>query len=174
MIGFKVDQTGRSTTQLANPKRWAVDKPFVQLSSQLLASPAMRRLGINARRVLDRLLCEQAAHASLENGRLIVTYDQFVEAGCSRGLIPEGIRQLVDHGLAEVVEVGGIGMGIRRPSFYRLTMFPANGHGPTHEWKRVTDEKITKTREGRRTVRERARSFRVAQRVTRAGGDGDI
>jgi len=57
------------------------DQPWVWLSREMLESEALRSLSLAARRVVDRVILEQMAHAGKENGNLIVTYDDFVRFG---------------------------------------------------------------------------------------------
>jgi hypothetical protein len=55
------------------------NQPWGWFSFELLESAAMRSLSVNGRRVLDRIRLEHMAHAGLENGRLKVTWDDFVK-----------------------------------------------------------------------------------------------
>jgi hypothetical protein len=60
----------------------------------MLESPAFRALSFAGHKFLARLEIEHLHHAGRENGRLIVTYDQFAEW---MHLSPEIIRKRLDY-----------------------------------------------------------------------------
>ncbi len=107
--------------------------------AEMRKSPAWRVLSLSARRVLDRLEIENAEHGGAENGRLIVTFNQFVEFGVDRHAIAPAIRELVALGFVEVTEQGSGGnREFHRPSRYRLThLRTKDREKPPHEWRRV-------------------------------------
>jgi hypothetical protein len=96
------------------------------LTQEIMESGAFRALSINGRRALDRIMIEHMRHAGQENGRLKVTWDDFVKFGIS--------RRLVGHALGEVISAGMVAIEIpgRRirygqpgdPTQYRLTWLP--------------------------------------------------
>jgi hypothetical protein len=53
----------------------------------MLRSPAYCALSLSARRILDRLEIELADHGGADNGKLPVTYDDFVRYGLHRHAI---------------------------------------------------------------------------------------
>ena len=57
---------------------------FSARTVEMLESPAYRVLSLPAHRILARLEIEHAHHGGNDNGRLPVTYDQFVEYGIRR------------------------------------------------------------------------------------------
>jgi hypothetical protein len=105
---------------------------------EMIASPAFRVLSLSARRVLDRLEIEFASHGGTENGRLPVTFDDFVRFGIHRHSIAPAVRELEMLGLAEVTERGRAGNAeFRTPNRFRIT-YRYTDHAPsTDEWKRI-------------------------------------
>ena len=161
----KPDATGRSSGQLTGrqgklrgpPK----DEPWVWLTRELLASPAWRARSINCMRLLDFLLVEHMNHAGTENGNLHATYDQLGGWGLTRSEIRRATEESEFLGLVRC-ERGGRWAGTNKPSTYRLTYLPdRDGHPPTNEWKRVSQNHIgawrserTEQRRGRRERRK--------------------
>lgn len=141
----KPNATGRdgARARKGNPVSRPADcgvNQFVWLPVELLASSAFRVLSVNARRVVDRLLLEHAAHGGTANGELVVSYQQFEESGVTRNLVAKAIREAEAVGLVSVWRRGRIADGRNQPLLYRLTWLGAwrpDGErmGPTHEWK---------------------------------------
>jgi hypothetical protein len=94
-------------------------------------------LSLTARRIMDRLEIELAAHSGKDNGHLMVTYGQFVEYGIgNRDLISPALNELINGGFIEITQKGLAGSGPwRRANQYRLTYLDAFGKPATHEWK---------------------------------------
>lgn len=128
---------------------------FAPRTIEMLRSPAMRVLSLTARRILDRLEIEHAAHGGRDNGRLPVTYADLVEFGITdRKLITPGIRELCALGFVVLTKPGRSGNGAHRtPNLFRITYLPARRAAPTNEWCRIETvaeaERIA--RESRRT-----------------------
>ena len=59
----------------------------------MLRSPAWRVLSLSARRVLDRLEIELADHGGVDNGKLPVTYEDFMRYGIDRHAVAPAIRE---------------------------------------------------------------------------------
>ena len=132
----------------------------------LVASPVWSALSINARRVLDRLMVEQVAQGGVANGELCVSYDQFVEAGCSRRLVSTAIAELEAAGVLAVRRRGRIA-GENLPNLYRLTWLggrDANGEiiGPSHEWKGRTAEHVQRALRRIQRDKQRRQADRAA------------
>ena len=118
-------------------KRNKIEGQFVARTSEMLQSPAFRVLSLSAHRMLARIEIEHCSHGGNDNGRLPVTYDQFVEYGIHRDSIPPASRELEAVGLMEVTERGSAGnREFRRPNLYRLTYLPVGRAQPTHDWRR--------------------------------------
>jgi hypothetical protein len=111
---------------------------FAPRHIEMLESPAYRVLSLAAHRVLARIEIELAHHGGHDNGKLPVTYEQFVEYGIDRHSVAPGIRELSALGIAEVTEKGRAGNAeFRRPNLFRLTYHYVGRAEPTHEWRRI-------------------------------------
>jgi hypothetical protein len=112
-------------------------EPFVMHYLDTLESTAWRSLTLGARLVLDRLEIEHMRRHGAHNGKLIVTYDQFLaHMGWNRrASVAAAIQQLERLGFLEVVERGKWNDGKdRRASRYRLNYLPTRDKPPTDEW----------------------------------------
>jgi len=111
---------------------------FAMRTIAMLESPAFRVLSRAAHLVLYRLEIELAHHAGKENGRLIVTFNDFHDYGIHRHAIAPAIRELEALGFIEVT-VQGVGGNAewRRPSRYRLTWKHTDDDLRTDDWKRI-------------------------------------
>lgn len=119
-------------------RRTTIDGQFAPRTIDMLRSPAMRVLSLSARRLLDRIEIELADHGGTENGKLPVTYDDFVRFGIHRHAIAPAINEVVQLGFVEITEQGRAGNAeFRSPSLYRLTFRHTDRHNPTNEWKRI-------------------------------------
>ncbi len=95
----------------------------------------MAALAPAARRCLDRLELEHLDHAGKENGRLVVTYDDFARFGIRRASITSALEQLEAVGFLRVMERGrGGNSEYRKASKYRLTYLATNDAEPTDDW----------------------------------------
>jgi hypothetical protein len=113
---------------------------FVARPSEMLESPAYRVLSLSAHRVLSRIEIELGHHAGKENGRLPVTYTDFVAYGVSKHAIAPAIRELEALGFIEVTEHGrGGNAEWRIPNKFRLTYRPTSNapYAQTDEWKLI-------------------------------------
>jgi hypothetical protein len=113
---------------------------FSARTIKMLVSPAYRVLSLAAHRVLDRIEIEHANHGGKDNGRLPVTFDQFVEYGIHRHAIAPAIRELIALGFIEITRQGSAGNAEwRRPNLFRLTYRQSFDLKPTNEWLKVTN-----------------------------------
>ena len=104
----------------------------------MLESPAFRVMGHTASRVMHRIEIEHMAHGGAENGKLIVTYDQFEEYGISRNAVGPAMRELVALGFLEITEKGIAGDENGSPNRFRLTHVNVKSREqPTNEWRRI-------------------------------------
>jgi hypothetical protein len=120
-----------------------------------------------SRRVLDRIEIELADHGGTDNGKLPVTYDDFVRYGIERHAIGPAIREVVALGFVEITAAGRAGNADwRKPNLFRLT-FRNTKYAPTNEWQKITEEQaepIARTarmappRKIKKPVRENAKS----------------
>ena len=110
---------------------------------EMLESPPWRVLSLSARRVLDRIEIELAHHGGRENGRLIVTYDDFVKYGVHRHSVRPAINELTALGFVEITRIGRAGNAeFRLSNQFRLTFRPSKGvpADGSHEWKAIKSD----------------------------------
>lgn len=179
MSDRKADATGRSTDKLTGVGRKATKYrrppkgiPWTWLTGELVNSPAWMAMGVNTRRLIDRLLIEHMDHAGTENGELPVTYDNFVEYGIHRDAIRGAIEEAGFLGLVRVTERGGKYGEKKIPSKYRLTwMGDKHGAPWTNEWKGVTQEQIDNWKDQRKEIRwlKQERKNKFSSPETRTG-----
>lgn len=88
-------------------------------------------------------------HRKAANERPVaITVRQIAEArNMSRMTASRAIAALVDKGFVVVIELGSY-EGKRKPSRYRLTMFPCDGRDATHDY--IEDVKEWRRQRGRR------------------------
>jgi hypothetical protein len=125
---------------MSRQRRTAIGGQFAPRTIEMLRSPAWRVLSLSARRVLDRLEIELADHGGTDNGKLPVTYQDFVQYGIERHAIAPALREVVVLGFIEITERGRAGNAeFRRPSLYRLT-YRHTRSAPTDEWRRIGED----------------------------------
>jgi hypothetical protein len=105
---------------------------------EILESAAYRVLSRAGHQVLSRIELELRYHAGKENGRLPVTFENFVTYGIDRGGIAPALREVQALGFAEITQHGrGGNAEYRLPNLFRLTYEPTKKDvAPTNEWKR--------------------------------------
>jgi hypothetical protein len=81
----------------------------------MLESPAYRILGLSAHRALSRIEVELAHHGGQDNGKLPVTFDDFVVYGIRRQSIGPALDELEALGFLKITEHGRM----RRAAEYR-------------------------------------------------------
>lgn len=110
-------------------------------------------MNLSARMVVERIALEHLGHGGANNGRLVVTYDNFVKHGIRRASIALAIEQARALGWIQVVERGRSYGEAHTPSLYALTWLPTlDGKAASNRWKAIsTDERAL-------AVIERARS----------------
>jgi len=135
----------------------------------MISSPAMRALSLSAIRAMHRLEEEHMSHGGAENGRLIVTHDQFIAWGIDKDSVSPAIRELTALGFVEITQPGAAGNeGYRRAARYRLTYVNSAARlQPSHEWKAL------KTMEDAKSISAGARAAKD-QRAVAAGSKNKI
>jgi hypothetical protein len=122
-------------------RRNTITEQFAWRTIRMLESPAYQVLSHSAHRVLARMEIELGHHGGdvgHENGKLIVTYEQFCQYGMDRHAVGPAVRELVALGFLEVTEQGrGGNAEFRRPAKYRLTYRHTGRAQPTNEWDRI-------------------------------------
>lgn len=115
---------------------------WIHHTREMRKSIAWRHLSDKAIRVLLRLEEEHLDHGGKENGRLVVTYEQFREYGLKRREdIAKAIRMHEALGFVQKTEQGGFKRGERWPNRYRLTYLPTWHQGEriseTNDWRKI-------------------------------------
>ena len=126
----------------------------------------MRLSSAAAQRVLFRLEIELLHHGGNDNGKLVVTFNQYEEYGVRRKSIAAALRELEALGFIEIVEHGCAGnAGYGKPNVFRLTYRPSDGapEDGSHEWRRV------KTMEDALRIQKAARAPPPQNRAQRGG-----
>jgi hypothetical protein len=119
-------------------KRNSIAEQFIPYTVRMLESQAYQVLSLSARRVLARIEIEHAHHGGNDNGKLPVTYDDFVHYGVNRHAVGPAIRECGALGFTEITERGYAGNAeFRRPNKFRLTYIHTGRAQPTHEWDRI-------------------------------------
>ena len=153
----------KSRSQWSKGARKTIPAQFAPRLVEMLESPAWRVLSLSAHRLLDRLDIEHRHHAGRDNGKLIVTFEQFCGYGMDRHAVARAIRETVALGFVEVTRQGCAGNADQRQaSQYRLTYQPAEGvpgYG-SNEWRTIT------------TLEEANRIAADARRTPAAGPNG--
>jgi hypothetical protein len=91
----------------------------------MLESPAYRTLGLSAHRALARIEIELAHHGGNDNGKLPVTFDDFVQYGVRRHSIGSSLDELETLGFIKITQHGKMAKGAeyRRPNLFLLDLF---------------------------------------------------
>jgi hypothetical protein len=120
-------------------RRTEIGESFIAYPRSMLESHAFMARSPAAMRVMHRIEIEHMNHGGAENGRLQVTFDQFVEYGVTRRLIAPAIRELTALGFLEVTEPGHAGAdGEGKANRFRLTYVNCKSREqPTNEWQRI-------------------------------------
>lgn len=120
-------------------KRSKISGQFSPRPVEMNKSFAFRVLSLSAHRVFARIEIELADHGGNDNGKLPVTYIDFMEYGLDRHAIGPAIAECEALGFIEVTERGRSGNAeFRKPSLYRLTYRYTNDAPPTDEWRAFT------------------------------------
>ena len=114
---------------------------FTRLPNGMRWSPAWRVLSLAARRILDLLELELGKHRGKNNGRICVTYQDFVRYGIGHNNIGPALRELETLGFIRITQRGrGGNAEFRSPSLYALTYLPPATNG----WQRFETIKEAK------------------------------
>ena len=109
------------TIGLGPPK----DAQWMWLEPRMLQSQTYQALGVNARRILDFLMCESCLHGGLENGNLCAPYAQLGKQGCTVDDVRKGLEELYVTGFIDQRVAGQRIAGGGDPARYALTWMPA-------------------------------------------------
>jgi hypothetical protein len=149
------------------------DGQFAGRLIAMLQSPAWRVLSLAARRLLDRIEIELAKHGGEDNGKLVVTYEHFIEYGIHKDSIAPAIRECEALGFVDAEHGQAGNREYRWPSSYRLTYLRVGRAKPTHEWKRFAtiDEAEAIARVARGPARQRKQKTTPGIRPSFAPGN---
>jgi hypothetical protein len=132
---------------------------------EMVESPAWQVLLLSERRVIDRIEIELAHHGGNDNGKLPVTYEDFIKYGVSLRLVAPAIRATEALGFIRVTEHGrGGNADHRQPNLFFLTFAnsrDSRANPPTHDWRKI------KTIEEAELIAAEARSHRNPYAVAR-------
>jgi hypothetical protein len=106
---------------------------------EMLESPAYRALSESGHRIISRIEIELGHHGGNDNGRLPITFDQFVEYGIYRTAVAPAIREAEALGFIRVTVRGrGGNAEHRKPNMFCLTFaYSRSSREPTHDWRRI-------------------------------------
>jgi len=123
--GRKVNKKGRATGALKLAKRNKIVGQFSARLVEMLESPAFRVLSPSGHRILARLEIELGHHGGQDNGKLPVTFDDFVDYGIHRHSVAPAIRECEALGFIEITQRGRAGNAdFRCPIFSGSRMSP--------------------------------------------------
>src|SRR5947209_5191059 len=118
-----------------------INEQFAVRVISMLESPAYQVLSLSAHKVISRIEIELAHHGGNDNGKLPVTYQDFLEYGISRESIPPAIREATELGFIKITRHGrGGNAEYREPTLFLLTFAYARGGRqapPTHDWRKI-------------------------------------
>lgn len=150
-----------------------INGQFVAHRIEMRVSAAWRALRGSDKLVLERLELEHAHHGGCENGRLVVTYDNFEEHGLRRKSVAECLARVEALGFAVCEKRGRASYAqSRTPSLYRLTYLPGNAI-PTDDWKAVADDCDAQGRIDRALEELKVRSKPLRKRLARKLSTGE-
>jgi hypothetical protein len=136
----------------SKPSAWSegvrqrISGNFAPRLYEMLRSASYRNLSLAAHRVVSRIEIELAKHGKRVrqfNGRLPITYKQFVEYGVLRRHIAPTLKELEAQGLLRTTQTGcGGNAEFKQMNLYRLTYRPAEGvpGDGSHEWRLVSED----------------------------------
>jgi hypothetical protein len=122
-------------------RRNRISEQFSPRLIEMLESPAYQVLSLSAHRVISRIEIELAHHGGNDNGRLPVTFEDFIAYGIDRASVAPAIREAEALGFIQVTERGrGGNREYRRPNLFFLTFAygrAKGGNPPTHAWRKI-------------------------------------
>ena len=137
---IKGSATGNRFTKMNRPPEGT---SWCWLTADMLASPAWRALTGNAMKIVMRIALEHLRHGGVENGKLPVTYTDFVKFGVRRNTVRESILVAQHLGFIDRTSTGEVPWhgDIRAPGTFSLTWLPRyNGAPPSNRWTKIKDD----------------------------------
>lgn len=132
--------------------------PWIWLTEEMIFCPAYGSLSTNAHRALWRIVGEYLRKGRRENGRLVVTHEDFQAYGVTGRLIADAIDELIYKGFLRV-QRGKSGDGTPHPNLYCLTFYgDHSGVAASNDWRATDEEKASNWQKiRRRKAQDRAR-----------------
>lgn len=122
-------------------KRNQISGQFSALLIEMLESPSRRAMSLSARRCLDRIEIELGHHGGNDNGKLPLTYQNFVDYGVHKDSVAPALRELEALGFIRITEHGrGGNAEHREPNKYFLTYAhsrDSRAAPPSHDWRAI-------------------------------------
>jgi hypothetical protein len=142
-----------------------INEQFSVRLISMLESPAYQVLSLSAHKVISRIDIELAHHGGNDNGKLPVTYQDFIDYGITRECISPAIREAVALGFIKITRHGrGGNADYREATLYLLTFAYARGGKqtpPSHDWRKI------KTLEEAKQIAVAARANKSASAIAR-------
>jgi hypothetical protein len=149
-------------------RRNAITGQWAARSIEMLESPAYRTLSLSAHRALARIEIELAHHGGNDNGKLPVTFDDFVQYGVRRHSIGPSLDELETLGFIKITQHGKMAKGAeyRRPNLFLLATRPElEGVGPERcGWRRF--QTLEEAERALERVRARRQNLKAASAET--------
>jgi hypothetical protein len=145
-------------------RRNSINDQWSARRREMLESPAYRVLSQSAHRAISRLELELCYHGGNDNGKLPVTFDDFVEYGIDRASVAPALREGEALGFFRITERGrGGNREYRTPNKFYLTFArgrESRANPPTDEWRKI------KTMEEAKAIARTARAAKDQRAVT--------
>ena len=156
-------------------RRNSIAGKFIAIEVEVMQSTPWRALTLTARRVLDRVCLELRDNGGYQDSPkhkgLCVTYQDFDDYGIDRHAIGPALREVVELGFLEIVQLGRAGNAEwRRPSRFHLTFINSQDIEPLHSWKRHRHKSLQEVK----AIAAKARSgktFSSGGKHTEVGGE---
>jgi hypothetical protein len=153
-------------------RRTSISGQFAPRLVEMLESFAYRVMSLSARRAIDRVEIELAHHGGNDNGKLPVTFQQFISYGIDRHSVAPAIREAISLGFLRITQAGCAGnREYRSPNLFRLTYRPAKGvpGDGSHEWKLFGSLGDAKQTASKARAETSTREYRPKKQKTRGG-----
>lgn len=126
---------------------------FVWVPIEVMESAEWCSLSINARRIMDRLLIENALHKSAKNGQLRVSFRQFVGHGVGMRLIGSALKELLAAELLNIT-TGKPRGSLTPPNLYSITFLGTADNPAT--WRKLETNVVTLPKSKERKAKPKA------------------
>lgn len=135
---------------------------FSPRPTEMMESPAYRVLSRGAHQVMSRIEIELRHHGGRDNGKLPVTFENFVDYGLDRHAIAPAIRELEVLGFIRVKHGRAGNAEHRSPNKFYLTFAnDRDGNAAPHDWRKI---QTIEEAEGLKRAARNARNPNIAGR----------